>query len=397
MAENDTPQSDRTERPTPKRLEDARRRGRVPRSRELSMTLVMLVSAGVFLVASPHFGTALARLVSSGLALPAAAGTAEPGRLPAALGESIGAALELMAPLLVAVVVAALAGGAAFGGWTLNFEALAPKLERLSPLTGLKRVLGWNGLVELGKALAKFLLVAAVAILLFGWLAADVFGLGRLYVDAGIARSSRILVLSLAILSSALIVIAAGDVPFQLWQHRRRLRMTKQELKDEQKDTEGRPEVRSKIRALQQAVAQRRMMHEVPKADFVAVNPTHYAVALRYDAARMKAPKVVAKGADLVALQIRAVAAAHNVPVFEHAPLARALYHTSRVGQEVSPRLYVAVAQVLTYVYQLRGRAAVPGGGRPAKPRIDIDAELTVPPALRPRPPAAGAPTGGVE
>src|SRR5690606_23715856 len=362
MAENETPQSDRTERPTPKRLEDARRQGRVPRSRELSMTLVMLASSGAFLLASSRFGSGLDRLVSSGLTLPDAA-LREPAALPGALLQSIGDALWLIAPLLVAVIVAALAGAVAFGGWMLNFEALAPKLERLNPTTGLKRVFGWSGIAELGKALAKFVLVAAVAILLFAVLATDVFGLGRLHVDAGIGYSNRILVLSLAVLSSALILIAAVDVPFQLWQHRRRLKMTKQELKDEQKDTEGRPEVRSKIRSLQQAVAQRRMMHDVPKADFVAVNPTHYAVALRYDAAKMKAPKVVAKGADLIALQIRAVAAAHNVPIFEHPPLAQALYHTSRVGQEVSPRLYVAVAQVLTYVYQLRGRAAVPGGG----------------------------------
>src|SRR5690606_38053797 len=142
--------------------------------------------------------------------------------------------------------------------------------------------------------------------------------------------------------------------------------------KEEAKDTDGRPEVRAKIRSLQQAVAQRRMMHEVPKADFVAVNPTHYAVALRYDAAKMKAPRVVAKGADHVALQIRAVAAAHRVPIFEHPPLAQALFHTSRVGQDVSPRLYVAVAQVLTYADQLRGRNSVPAGGRPVGPRPPV-------------------------
>jgi len=396
MAENDTPQSDRTERPTPKRLEDARRRGRVPRSRELSMTLVMLTSAAVLLTASGHFGAGLGRIVGSGLTLPDAA-LLEPGALPIAFGESVREALLLIAPLLVAVVVAAVAGGIAFGGWILNFEALTPKFERLNPLTGLKRVVGWSGLVELGKALAKFVLVAAVAVLLFGMLANDVFGLGRLHVDAGIGHAARILVWSLAVLSSALILIAAVDVPFQLWQHRRRLKMTKQELKEEQKDTEGRPEVRAKIRSLQQAVSQRRMMHEVPKADFVAVNPTHYAVALRYDAAKMKAPKVVARGADLVALQIRAVASAHRVPIFEHPPLAQALYHTSRLGQEVSPQLYVAVAQVLTYVYQLRGRTAVPGGGRPRKPRIDIEPELTVPAARRPRRSTAAAARGGVE
>lgn len=391
MAENDTPQSDKTERPSPKRLQDARRRGQLPRSRELSMTLVMLTAAGVFLAASGHIGAGMQRLTASGLSWPHAA-SLEPAALPAALGESIAAVLQLLSPLFAAALVAALAGGAALGGLRVSFEALAPKLERLSPVAGLKRIIGWSGIAELAKALAKFLLVAGAAVLLLSWLAADVLGLGRLHVDAGVAHALRILLWSLAALSSVLILIAGADVPFQLWQHTRRLRMTKQEVKDEHKETEGRPEVRAKIRALQQAVAQRRMMQDVPQADFVAVNPTHYAVALRYDAATMKAPRIVARGADLVALQIRAVAVANRVPLYEHPPLAQALYHTGRIGQEVAPALYVAVAQVLTYVYQLRGRAAVPGGGRPSRPSIAIDDALTMPPARRPRRDAAHAP-----
>jgi flagellar biosynthetic protein FlhB len=178
-------------------------------------------------------------------------------------------------------------------------------------------------------------------------------------------------------------------VPFQYWHHRRQLRMTKQEAKDELKETEGRPEVRSRIRSLQRALATRRMMGDVPKADLVAMNPTHYAVALRYDARNMKAPRVVAKGADLIAFQIRRVAEASKVPIFEDPQFARALYHTSEIGKEVSPKLYVAVAQVLTYIYQLTGRN-VPGGhkpraGRPtpkSKPRmpvLSIDPSLTEP------------------
>jgi flagellar biosynthetic protein FlhB len=162
--------------------------------------------------------------------------------------------------------------------------------------------------------------------------------------------------------------------------------MTKQEAKDELKETEGRPEVRSRIRSLQRAIATRRMMADVPKADVVAVNPTHYAVALRYDAKNMKAPRVVAKGADLIAFQIRRVAEAHKVPIFEHPQLTRALYHTSDIGKEISPRLYVAVAQVLTYIYQLTGRSTPAKAPRPGQPRpkpsvpvLTIDPELTEP------------------
>jgi flagellar biosynthetic protein FlhB len=196
--------------------------------------------------------------------------------------------------------------------------------------------------------------------------------------------------MSFAGLSATLILIAAADVPFQYWQYRRNLRMTKQEQRDEQKETEGRPEVRSRIRALQRAISTRRMMADVPKADVVVMNPTHFAVALRYDAANMKAPRVVAKGADLIALQIRRLAEAHKVPVFEHPQFARALFYNSNIGQEISPRLYVAVAQVLTYIYQITGRTAQ--GTRPKtrptnkavrKPELAIDADLLDPNSRR--------------
>jgi len=223
-------------------------------------------------------------------------------------------------------------------------------------------------------------------------IAGDVLELGGLTLQSALARAGWLAGVSLAVLSATLVLIAAADAPFQFWQYRRQLRMTKQELREEQKETDGRPEVRSRIRSLQRAIATRRMMAEVPKADLVAMNPTHYAVALRYDAAKMKAPRVVAKGADLIALNIRRVAEANNVPVFEHPEFTRALYFTSEIGEEVSPRLYVAVAQVLTYIYQLKGKA-LPGGKpgtrpakAPARPMLDIAPELTEPHRRNKRP-----------
>jgi flagellar biosynthetic protein FlhB len=213
-------------------------------------------------------------------------------------------------------------------------------------------------------------------------LAQDFLELGTLTLQAGLKRSAWLAGMCLAGLAASLILIAAADVPFQHWHHLRQLRMTKQETKDEQMETEGRPEVRSRIRALQRAIATRRMMADVPKADLVAVNPTHYAVALRYDAGKMKAPRVVAKGADLIAFNIRRVAEAHNVPIFEHPQFTRALYYTSDIGKEVSPRLYVAVAQVLTYIYQLKGRSAAgkkaPRTAPAAKPKVPQKPELTI-------------------
>ena len=374
MAERDTEQQERTEKPTPKRLEDARRRGQVPRSRELNMTFVMLAGAAVLLAARPFFAERLGELARAGLELSRTAAMGRDGELllEALLG-GIGSGIVLLAPLWAAVLVATFAGPAVFGGWAFSTEALAPKLERLDPVAGLKRVLGWTGLAELAKALLKFLLIATVAIAILWQLSAELLGLGGLESGAGMRRAADLLSLAFLGCAAALVLIAAADVPFQAWQHQRKLRMTKQELKEEQKETEGRPEVRSRIRSLQQQVAARRMMADVPKADVVVVNPTHYAVALRYDAAKMKAPVVIARGTDLIALAIRRVAEAHGVPVFEHPAVARALYHDAKLGAPISPRLYVAVAQVLSYVYQLKR------GSRAPAPRIDIDPELEAP------------------
>jgi flagellar biosynthetic protein FlhB len=386
MAENDTPQHDRTEQPSTKRLEDARRQGQVARSRELSMMAVTLGGAAVLWAGQPYFAEGMRALLAQGLELPRAT-LLDPGSMAKLLGDGVGLGLRVVAPLFLACLVASVVGSIALGGFSFSFESLSPKFEKLNPVTGFKRIFGWHGLAELAKSLAKFVLVAAVAYVLIMHLARDFLALGTLTLEAALRRSAWLSAICLVGLSATLILIAAADVPFQYWQHRRQLKMTKQETKDEQKETEGRPEVRSRLRQLQRAIAQRRMMADVPKADLVAVNPTHYAVALRYDAAKMKAPRVVAKGADLVAFNIRRVAEAHRVPIFEHPQFTRALYFTSEIGEEVTPRLYVAVAQVLTYIYQLTGRTVAGGtrakGPTPAaalkKPEIAIDPDLLAP------------------
>ncbi len=386
MAENDTAEHDRTEQPSSKRLEDARREGQVPRSRELSMMAVTLGGAAVLWAGQPYFGDGLKSLMSSGLELSRAT-LLDAGAMTRLLGDGVGVGLRILAPLFVACLVASVVGSVALGGFSFSFQALMPKFAKLSPVAGFKRIFGWHGLAELAKSLAKFLLVAVMTYVLVRHLARDFLALGTLTLHAALQRSAWLSAICLVSLSATLVLIAAVDVPFQYWQHRRQLKMTKQETKDEQKETEGRPEVRSRLRQLQRAIAQRRMMADVPKADLVAVNPTHYAVALRYDAAKMKAPRVVAKGADVVAFNIRRVAEAHNVPIYEDPKFTRALYYTSEIGEEVSPRLYVAVAQVLTYIYQLTGRT-VAGGKRPngpakletlKKPEIAIDPELLEP------------------
>ncbi|HVY63519.1 MAG TPA: flagellar biosynthesis protein FlhB [Gammaproteobacteria bacterium] len=390
MAENEHDHEDRTEQPSAKRLDDARERGQVPRSKELAATAVVIAGALALLIGRDYYAMNLARLFELGLHLPRAA-LFDAGLLPGSLVNGLVLGLQLLLPVAAATIGAAVLGTVALGGWAFSTQALTPDFSRLNPATGLTRLFSVNGLIELVKALAKFAIVALIAGALLWHLGPDFLALGSLTLQAAITRSAWLAGVALAGLAASLIVVAVIDVPFQFWNHRRQLRMTKQEAKDEMKETEGRPEVRSRIRNLQRSIANRRMLADVPKADVVAMNPTHYAVALRYEAGKMKAPRVVAKGADLMALQIRRIAEAHKVPVFEHPQFARALYFTSEVGKEISPRLYVAVAQVLTYIYQLTGRTPPGGKARPAgpraapkKPELSIDADLSEP--RRPRP-----------
>ncbi|MGH8258846.1 MAG: flagellar biosynthesis protein FlhB [Steroidobacteraceae bacterium] len=364
---------ERTEQPTPKRLEEARRKGQVPRSPELTTAAVVLIAGGGLELFGAHAARALYTLMQSGLDLRRAQ-LLDEGALIHALESCAAQALSACAPILLLTLAAALAAPLALGGWNLSFEALAPDLTRLSPVSGVQRVFSTRSLVELAKAFAKFLLVAAVAVAFLWHSSGALLALGDEPLRPAIADAAALSGRALLALAGSLAVIAAIDVPWQLWSHTRQLRMTRQEIRDEFKESEGSPEIKSRIRRAQQEVARRRMMQEVPKADVVVVNPTHFAVALRYDERRMRAPVVVAKGADEVAARIREVAAEHRVPVFEAPPLARALHRTVQIGGEVPASLYVAVAQVLTYVYQVRA-AATAGAAPPPAPQIDAPDE----------------------
>jgi flagellar biosynthetic protein FlhB len=297
-------------------------------------------------------------------------------------GQALTLGIMLMLPFLVLMVATALAAPVALGGWSFSAEALAFKFDKLNPVSGLKRIFAARGVMELVKALAKFLLIGLIGALLLWYFLPQLMGLGREEPAVGLAHTGQILSRSFVILSASLVLIAAIDVPFQLWDHAKNLKMTRQEVRDEHKNTEGKPEVKAKVRTLQREIAQRRMMSEVPKADVVITNPTHYAIALRYDADNMAAPVVVAKGVELVASQIRTVAVAHRVPIFEAPPLARALYYSTEIEQQVPAGLYLAVAQVLAYVFQLRATAR--GGPVPVPPE-----DLPVPDEFVQGPPRA--------
>ena len=355
MAEQDTGQ-ERTEQPTPKRLEDARKKGQVLRAREFN-TLVMMLGASITVYL---FGDYLARhvlaLMSELLQLERELAYDKGLAIKQALG-AVRAFLVAQIPLFVLMMVAVFCGPALIGGLRLSAEAVGIKPEHLNPLKGLQRMFSMNSLFELVKSMLKVAWLSVVAYLVSLALYEQVVGLGRLPVSEGIEASSGMLMLALLLLSVALIPVAMMDVPYQIWSHLKKLRMTRQEVKDEMKEMEGSPELRARIRQQQREMAQRRMMDEVPRADVIITNPTHFAVALRYETGGQGAPKVVAKGMENVAARIREIAVANGVPLFSAPPLARALYHSTELDQHIPAGLYVAVARILAYVYSLRAAA----------------------------------------
>jgi len=263
---------------------------------------------------------------------------------------------------MIFLFIASIAGSIALGGWLLSAKAVAPKFSRLNPIKGLGRMFSLKSLVELGKAIAKVSVVLFFAIIILDSQTDRLLGLSREPTVPAMAHAAQILGWSFFFLSCTMIVIVLVDVPFQIYEHQKNLKMTKQEVKDEMKDSDGKPEIKAKIRALQQQLAQRKMMEDVPSADVIITNPEHYAVAIKYDSNVMLAPIMVAKGVDHMAMRIRELGAAHDVPIVAMPPLARAVYFNTEAGDEIPEALYVAVAQVLAYIYQLeqfkRGQVA---------------------------------------
>lgn len=374
MAENDNSQ-DRTEQPTQKRLDEARKNGQVPRSRELTTAAVVLIAGLGLRFAGGGMAAGFAGLMKSGLSLSRDQMLDENLLLPE-LATLAWQGLVASAPILGLTLVAALLSPLAIGGWNMSFKALAPDFNRLNPIEGLQRLFSMRGAAELLKAYAKFALVGIIAVMFLHARTAELLGLGDQELNAAIAHAVSLTGSALLVLSGSLVVIAGIDVPLQLTQYMKQMRMSRAEIRQELRESDGAPEVKGRVRRMQQEVARRRMLQEVPRADVVITNPTHYSVALRYDEARMHAPVVVAKGVDEVAANIRRIAAEHQVPVFEAPPLARVLFRDVDLNAEVPATLYVAVAQVLTYVFQLR-TATTQGAARPVRPSIDPAIEET--------------------
>jgi len=373
MAESDNSQ-EKTEQPTPRRLQKAREDGQIPRSKELSTSLVLIVGAlslwifgGIIFNGAKHIFTSNFAIEREQLF--------DDKQLTIHLAAAAYEAIISVSPVMFALILAAILGPLALGGWMFSGKALLPKLNRISPISGFKRMFGLKSLVELLKSWAKVLVIAVCTILLFFALENSILYLNQEPDKQAIVHAMDLVMLGALALAISTLLISVIDVPFQIYDFTKKMKMSMQEVKDEHKETEGKPEVKQRIRRLQYEMSQRRMMEDVPEADVVITNPTHYAVALKYHSEGMEAPVLVAKGVDEVALKIREIAKAHSVPIVESPALARSVYTYTRVGKEIPEGLYVAIAQVLAYVYQLN-QYFQGQGPRPKQPIFPVPPDL---------------------
>jgi len=354
MAENADGQ-EKSEQPTSKKLEDSRNKGQVARSKELATMLIMIVASVWLLWLGPQMMVDFERMMTMGFSLERdhAFDMKRAGDIIFAQFE---AALWLLLPFLSVMTVMAIVANIIIGGWLFSGEVMVPKFSKLNPIEGIKRMFSLHALVELVKALLKFALMSVLAVLFIYSTLREVYHLGLIDVEPGLASAGEILAMALVVISLGLIVIAVIDVPYMLWKHNEDMKMTLQEVKDEFKQSEGNPEIKGRIRRMQQEIAMRRMMQDVPTADVIITNPEHYAVALKYDSEKMNAPVVLAMGMDFMAAQIRSIASQNRIEMVRSPALARALYYNSQPGQVIPRQLFTAVAQILAMVFQLRER-----------------------------------------
>ena len=368
---------ERTEEPSQRRLDQAREEGQVARSRELSTFAVLLAGgAGLWLMGGT-LSAQLVKLLHDGLTLGTDLAFNSDLLLPRLYTLSM-ETLVAFAPMMLLLLIVAALSPMLLNGWIFSGKALLPDFSKLNPIAGIGRMFSTHSLIELVKAIGKAILVGGVGIWAIWHNRESMLALVTQPSTVTTPQLGSLMWLIFAAIMGGMLLIVAIDVPFQLWEYSKKLKMTKEELRQESRETEGDPHVKSRIRSLQREMARRRMMEAIPTADVVVTNPTHYAVALRYKEGSMRAPVVVAKGSHLLAARIREIATEHNIPIFEAPPLARALHKHIDLGETIPEALYQAVAEVLAYVYQLR-RYHTEGGAMPEAPR-----ELPVPPQLDP-------------
>lgn len=373
MASEDN--DDKTESPTAQRLQKAREEGQIPRSKELTSVLIMLVGVCILWFGGASFGHRLSSVLSSGLRFDHKI-ISDQNLILGQIIIMLKTALIGMLPLLVGVVIIALVAPVMLGGLVFSTKTLAFKFSKLNPISGIGRLFSAQVGAELVKALMKALLMGGVAGLFLWQHWPEMMRLMSESPMTAMASAMNLAGLCALLVSLSIIPMVGFDVFWQIYSHLKKLRMSRQDIRDEFKQSEGDPHVKGRIRQMQRSAARRRMMADVPKADVIVTNPTHYSVALQYDENKMSAPKVVAKGAGAVALRIRELGTENRVPILEAPPLARALYRHAEIGQQIPGQLYAAVAEVLAWVWQLK-RWRLSGGQRPVKPE-----NLPVPEAL---------------
>jgi flagellar biosynthesis protein FlhB len=347
---------EKTEPASPKKREDARGKGQVAQSREIPSVLILFSALGVFMFAGNWMFNLLSEFMSGYFQHLDTMRFDDIHSARTLLSSALGRAGLVMAPVVVAVLIAGVAGNVIQVGWLFTTEPLMPKLEKLSPLKGIKRMVSLKMVMETLKSILKVVLVGSLAYAVILKRLDDMPGLMQVEVGEILAFAGRTSFVITFYICLSLIALALFDYVFQRWNHEKELRMTKQEVKDEQRQTLGDPKVKAKIKRLQREMAMQRMMNAVPDADVVITNPTRLAIAVRFDPETMDAPEVLAKGAGHVARRIREIARAHHVPLVEQKPLAQALFKAVAIGEFIPADLYRAVAEVLAYVYRLRGR-----------------------------------------
>ncbi|WP_165720597.1 flagellar biosynthesis protein FlhB [Bordetella trematum] len=366
---------EKTEAASPRRLEKAREEGQIARSRELTTFLMLAVGVSALWLSASFLYQGLSGVLRRALGFETRV-TQDPGAMVSLATQGAGEALWVVLPVFGALAIAAVLGSVALGGLVFSAKPMAFKLSKLNPLSGLKRIFSAQTLVELVKAMLKAFLVGGVAASAIWYFHDDMLGLMHAAPAAALPRALHLVALCCALIVAALLLVPLLDVPWQIWSHLKKLRMSKEDVRQEHKESDGDPHIKARIRQQQRAMARRRMMTQVPLADVVVTNPTHYAVALRYEEGAGSAPRVIAKGSGLVAARIREIAADSRVPTLEAPPLARALHQHVELGQEIPVALYTAVAEVLAWVFQLRSWRAGEGEVPSAPATLPVPAEL---------------------
>ncbi|SEK48560.1 flagellar biosynthetic protein FlhB [Colwellia chukchiensis] len=350
MAESDS--GEKTEQPTAKKLLEARKKGQIARSKDLGTMFVLVGSAIALMVVGNSLVTGLSLMMKRLFSL----NRREAMDVHALYQIASDGVSAIAVPFLwihIIIVVAALIGNILLGGLNFSWQAMAPKASKLSPLAGFKRMFGVQAYVELIKSILKFFVVFISAYLLLSSLFGQIVNLSTENIPHNFSHAVSLLLWMFLALALSIGIIVIIDAPYQVWNHNRQLKMTKQEIKDEMKNTEGSPETKGRVRRVQYEMSQRRMMQDVPSADVVITNPTHYSVALKYDPEAGGAPVMVAKGVDEMALHIRTIAKEHNIEVLASPALARSLYYTAEPNEEIPEQLFAAVAQILAFIFQL--------------------------------------------